>query len=234
MSLQISYTTSSVIPSGVGDDLATSLAFIFLEFDCVLSETHEITSTVTEHPVEQGADLSDHKRPGQRRVRLEGMVTNTPISESVPLSGPNSLPSAGVVGPSDKGANVLQFPAEFDRVRDMFNALAELVETAQDVTLTTGVQEYDNAQLIALSAPRTARDGSSITFTLDIVVVRVAETQRVGAPLPRQPRGQRSVNNGNQQGTDTEDNPDQRHQSQARRMLDSPAGQAYQEFFGIN
>lgn len=212
------------------DDTGTD-TFVILEVDAVMSESHEVMATLTDHPVERGADLSDHKRPGQRRYRLEGLVTNTPIG-SVPLSGENSSANGvtGSVRDSPAKANVLQFSERFDRIRDVLDALTALVESAQLVTVTTDVRTYEDAQIVSVVAPRDATD--SITFTVDITQVRIAETRDVGAPVPRQPRGRRTHDNGAQAGAEAAA-PDQ-NASALRRMADSEVGQSLQRSWGIS
>lgn len=206
--------------------------FVILEVDAVMSESHEVMATLTDHPVERGADLSDHKRPGQRRYRLEGLVTNTPIG-SVPLSGENSSANGvtGTVRDSPAKATVLQFSERFDRIRDVLDALTSLVESAQLVTVTTDVRTYEDAQLVSVVAPRDATD--SITFTVDITQVRIAETRDVGAPVPRQPRGRRTRDNGAQAGAEAATNPPDQNTSAAYRVADSELGRSIQESTGF-
>jgi len=217
------------------DDTGTD-TFVILEVDAVMSESHEITATLTDHPVERGADLSDHKRPGQRRYRLEGLVTNTPLG-SIPLTGENSSADSvtGTVRDSGAKANVLQFSDRFDRVRDVLDALTLLTETAQLVTITTDVRTYEDAQIVAVMAPRSAEAGDSITFTVDVTQVRIAETRDVGAPVPRQPRGRRTRDNGAQAGAEAETVPAPDQNSSAlRRLADSEVGQSVQAAWGIS
>lgn len=224
-------TVGYVRTDGTGTD-----TFVILEVDAVMSESHEIMATLTDHPVERGADLSDHKRPGQRRYRLEGLVTNTPIG-SIPLTGENSSADgvSGTVRDSGAKANVLQFSDRFDRVRDMLDALTALTETAQLVTITTDVRTYEDAQIVAVTAPRSAEAGDSITFTVDVTQVRIAETRDVGAPVPRQPRGRRTRDNGAQAGAEAETAPAPDQNSSAlRRLADSDLGQSVQAAWGIS
>jgi hypothetical protein len=47
--------------------------------DASLRETYSYGAEVTEHPVEQGADVADHIRPRSRVLSIEAVVTNTPI-----------------------------------------------------------------------------------------------------------------------------------------------------------
>src|SRR5215471_12959330 len=61
------------VPNGAG-------GFDAVEFDCVESENHELSNTITDHPVEVGFNPSDHSRPEPRRPTLEVVQSNTPLS----------------------------------------------------------------------------------------------------------------------------------------------------------
>lgn len=52
-----------------------------IEFDCTLTEKHESSAKATEHPVEEGANVTDHVRPELDTVSLEGVITNTPLND---------------------------------------------------------------------------------------------------------------------------------------------------------
>jgi hypothetical protein len=64
-----------------------------LEFDAVPNESHVVSATVTEHPVEEGANMSDHAKPNLRVVTLEGVITNTPLNETT-TQGARYIPGA--------------------------------------------------------------------------------------------------------------------------------------------
>lgn len=49
-----------------------------IDFDIVTGEEHQISATVSEHPVEDGANISDHVRPNLSRVTLKGLASDTP------------------------------------------------------------------------------------------------------------------------------------------------------------
>lgn len=50
-----------------------------IELDAVLSEGHEASADVTEHPVEAGVAISDHVRRKLRTLEIVGVISNTPI-----------------------------------------------------------------------------------------------------------------------------------------------------------
>lgn len=47
--------------------------------DATLRQQHSAPSTVTDHPVETGSNISDHIRPEPDTLTLEGIISNTPI-----------------------------------------------------------------------------------------------------------------------------------------------------------
>ena len=72
-----------------------------LYFDVVLTESPSFPTEITEHVVEDGADITDHVRVGLKSVALEVFVTNEPLNNlpqfgvdySTSSSGPFSIPS---------------------------------------------------------------------------------------------------------------------------------------------
>lgn len=55
------------------------LIYDSIEFDATLSEVHSESSTVTEHPIDKGANISDYVSANLTKVTVEGMITNTPV-----------------------------------------------------------------------------------------------------------------------------------------------------------
>jgi len=51
-----------------------------MPIDLVLNETHVFESAITEHPVESGADITDHIRPLPLKLTLTGMFSDTSLS----------------------------------------------------------------------------------------------------------------------------------------------------------
>lgn len=49
-----------------------------IRIDATVSETHAYVNQVTDHPVERGANITDHVRPEPRRLSLVGFISNAP------------------------------------------------------------------------------------------------------------------------------------------------------------
>jgi hypothetical protein len=54
-------------------------SLVSIEFDATVRELHTSSVTLTEHPVEKGANISDHVRPELTHLTCEALVTNHPI-----------------------------------------------------------------------------------------------------------------------------------------------------------
>lgn len=78
--------------------MAANLTIGTIWIDVSIRETHSLSAEVTEHPVEDGVNITDHVRPQPRVIQLEGMVTNHPTE--LPLShagGVRATDDAGVI-----------------------------------------------------------------------------------------------------------------------------------------
>jgi hypothetical protein len=125
------------------------------------------------------------------------------------------------------GLNVLQFDAEFDRVRNVYRALDTLRSEGTVVAVLTSLQRYQDMVIESVEAPRTAKDGEAVTFRLDLKQIRRATTEQVQAPEPREPRGREKKSRGKQQADNKSDSDPQEAEddrSLAASTLDAITG----------
>ncbi len=179
-----------------------------LQFDAVTSESHEFVSELTEHAVETGAPISDHKREKPRRLTIEALVSNTPLDAPPPSGYGASGVTASVAAEPAEGegqrarAQVVVFSATFDRMVDVLDTLDRLRVEGTFVTITTRVRTYDALQIVSVTAPREPGDGDTLRLTLECQEVRIAETRTIDTPAPREPRGDRTTDRGSREGRD--------------------------------
>lgn len=156
-----------------------------LELDASVTETHRSTAEVTQHPVEVGADLTDHVRAMAQEIDIVGVVSNTPV----PLD-------ANVVLPSVPGGDPTS------RAEDAVEALARLQATGTLCTVTTTLKSYRNMYMLALSTTRDASRGNVAELQMTWTEVRFAATKRVASPVPQTTTGASKKSLG-KQGTTT-------------------------------
>lgn len=200
--LAIAWDTE-VLGTDENGDLTSSASIHLLQFDCVTSEKHEGSSIATEHTVESGAPLTDHKRPLPRKLSIEAIVTQTPL-DAPPLSGTgdSNNVTASIQQEPNARANVVTFSQPFDRIRDVINALDSLRLDATSVTISTKHRTYDEVQIMTVTEPREADDGDSLRFSIEIQEIRVASSRSVDSPRPRESRGASTSDRGGQEAGD--------------------------------
>jgi hypothetical protein len=119
--LTISWSTQSETRDAAGELSATGQEHT-LRFDCITSESHEGTSVLTEHTVESGAPISDHKRANPRRISIEAIVSNTPL-DAPPPSGYGQTTIQTSLSTDQGKPSVTVFSAPFDRIGDVLATL---------------------------------------------------------------------------------------------------------------
>jgi hypothetical protein len=74
-----------------------SNTYYVLDFDIVKAEEHSLSAQVTTHPVQEGANITDHVRPNLRHVSLKIRITDSPINQVTLGASPGPL--MGSYGP---------------------------------------------------------------------------------------------------------------------------------------
>lgn len=151
-------------------------------FDAVLETPVTAESTVTDYPVEDGSDASDHVIRKPRRVSFRAVVTNT-------LNDPEAARQLSQTGPggADNPTGVLQRVANAhvraQRVRDVLLELKQLRFSGEPVaSVATSYETIQNAQLIAFSHREIGLEAIEISGTFRELFI--ASTRRVPLPAP--------------------------------------------------
>lgn len=192
----------------------------FIMFDATIREEDQTAATVSEYHVEKGSDVADNVRPELDTVTMDVCVTDTPIavptSNTDGVSGgvapkqlnvaqrldlPISIPGVGAAlrgaGSLDRivtqSVQVLQFNGELHRVRSVHEDLRKLVKDATLVNLQSPRRTYTDFLITRVTAPYSAADGSSRTFTVAMKQVQFVESQvvavKVTSGLAKQGKG---------------------------------------------
>lgn len=135
-----------------------------IRIDATTQETHSYVNTVTDHPVERGAALTDHVRPDPIRLTIAGVVSNQPhflpedhtdgstlINENVqvnipprvrvipianPIASPTQIPQVSVMTQIQGGTFLAAKVLTFSQIFDRVVAVFnELVKLRNDGTL---------------------------------------------------------------------------------------------------
>lgn len=131
----------------------------YIKVDATMSEDHTFSAEVSSYPIENGSDITDNVRLKPFTLKLDCIITDTP------LSGPtDNIPTA-----------------------DAYLALQKLMNAKKQVTVQTSLDTFINMVITDISIPRSATNGQSLVFTISFQQVIIIENQRttVSAPAPR-------------------------------------------------
>lgn len=148
-----------------------------VEFDAVIEEQHESSVQLTQHPVEEVADVSDHAIERPARLVLTGVMTNTPAVSRL----------AQLVDP-------LAFKA--DRAEEAYEDLLVVHRENARVDVLTTLQLYEDMLVTRIAVPRNAELGNAVEMRVELEQVRIVSSETVEAPVTENPDGQTTQNRG--------------------------------------
>lgn len=148
-----------------------------ITLDAVVTENHGHSLQVTEHPVEDGADITDHARVKPDSITLDCAVTDTPRGVE-----PSPGRSAGI-----------------------WESLRLLMDKATLVSVVTTLRVYENMILENLSAPRTAKEAGGLRFTATLREIRVVQNKTSIVTVTRDPITKKKVSGGKQAAQEAAD-----------------------------
>lgn len=142
-----------------------------IELDASLEELHSQGSDIPTHPVESGADITDHIRRKPNRLRIKGLVTNHPAF------------LGGVLG----AALVQGLPVSLHRAEEYFKALEALKNEGQIIAVITTLKTYENMVIKDFTVPRNAKLGNSVEATILLEEIIIVATDETSKPAPADP-----------------------------------------------
>lgn len=196
-----------------------------MRFDATVREDHVSTATITEHPIEEGASVSDHVRDDLDSIEMQIVVSNTPID--VPsdhadgVAGSQQSVELRASDGSDLGsALALVFDGTLARVRSVYEELLDLKERGQQLTVMTSLREYEDMVVKKVTPTRDAATGNSLVASVEFKQVSIVSSEIVDAPEPRETRG----NNESERGRENTEEDGSESQSALARIGDTLSG----------
>ncbi len=137
-----------------------------IAIDASVREVHDLEGTLTEHPVEKGADVADHYRVLPVPVVIEGVISNTPIVAGYPFATAVNAGRSVASGDGLRGDNA-------------WGEVKKLFENKEVIDITTSLESYTDMVLISFSVERDALD--RLKFIAVAKKIRFVSTQFVDA-----------------------------------------------------
>lgn len=162
-----------------------------LYFDAVLSETHQATSLPTMFPVEDGSVISDHVIQNPITLSLTGIISDTPLPDTVSgqltqtlgAAATTLLPPLGVTLASTAFAIYQTGEDKMKRSKEAYGILMSLMTgnrsanpptPPEPFTVLTKYARYPDMIITNLTFPVDASTDGQLVFTVDLMrMVRV-------------------------------------------------------------
>jgi len=120
-----------------------------VELDVSIDETHTAANEITQHPIEKGADITDHIRRQPNRLSIRGLVTDHPLIWMGALRN--------------------------DRSIEAYEKVLEILNNAELITVVTTLRQYENMALESVEVPRNSSLGYAVEMNLSFREVLTAE-----------------------------------------------------------
>ncbi len=127
--------------------------------DLTTKEDHTLSATVTSHPVEEGAEVSDHIRNAPRTLTLEQIVSQTPLQDGLKVKA--------------------------DHVGETWDLLKQLWKKAEPITVVSSLEVYDNMAIERVSVNRDPSNTGYLRYSVQLKQIRLAKSQTVSIPPGR-------------------------------------------------
>ena len=163
-----------------------------LALDCTVTETHTATSTVTEHPVESGANITDHIRPDPVQLSITGIVSDTPL-------GSKQIQRAIEVGGASVQVTQQEPPSSATGFGRAAWAKLDAIRTAaKPVKVVTRDKTYDSMALVSLSVPKESKTGGALYFTAQFKQIRIVYNRTTKVVVAKATKSHKKQDTGKQ------------------------------------
>lgn len=159
--------------------------FSDLQTYITLEETHQDDIDITDHPIEQGAVISDHatKRPAELTIKIAW-------SNSTPAEGVDGIASSLLVGVSGlaQTPGIIQsslLGKSTNQVTAIYQKLLALQAARKPFDVYTGKRVYTSMLLKSIMAQTDKSTENVLSVTLTLRQVVIVSTQLIASAAPR-------------------------------------------------
>lgn len=192
--------------------------------DAMVKEDYTADADPTTHPIEDGADITDHVILRPRILSIEGVVTETPfnvldnlvnaaiatvgssigssISKRVGGGTFGTVATSRTVGLAGKSIAGLLKSETDNRLNVLIQELKAARDSRVPVTIVTGLTQYENFLLRSFTVSRDQTTGKSIRVSLSFQEIIKAAAKLVRVPIPKVKSAVSKVEKGRQGTTE--------------------------------
>src|SRR6185436_6631880 len=163
----------------------------FIQAEVVLNESYTTSASVTNYPVEQGAQLGEHASRESFRISMSGVISDASMSYADTFDSLLGSP-IGAIGARFVGSNTrTKSQKAFDKLQEwMAKATPVIVKShyAKDGFKSLGLDENAPFVIESLTVPRDKSTGQSIRFELSlrqVIIVTIGSAEVIAGILDK-------------------------------------------------
>lgn len=128
---------------------------VLLTADAAVEEIHETSAEVTNHPIEEGGDVSDHVQPQPRTLRMSLLFSRTPRLERL---------------------------QDINRIENTHRQFLDIIFDRQPVDIATTLEFYNDMVVEGYRVVRDNETGQMLSVDLELKQINRARSQTVEIP----------------------------------------------------
>jgi hypothetical protein len=129
--------------------------------DAFIAEHYQFSNSVTDIPVEEGSNISDHIVEDQDVISVEAFIGNTAF-EVVTMDG-NSVSN-------------LEAPDRMARVRQAYQELKKLVKAKKTLDVVLGLETFTSMAITSFTIDREAETGANLPFSMEFKKLKIVHS----------------------------------------------------------
>lgn len=188
----------------LGEAIAPDVTLILIQFDASIREVYTHDADVTDHPVEDGANVSDHVRDLPDEIEISGWVSNHPIIAF------GEFGQDFAIAGGDPTV----------RAEDFYRELRRIKSEGEPVRLVTSLDQFDEMVLKSIRVRRDKETGNIVDATIRLKQIVIATTETIAAPKPVQTNRSTKTDKGRQTTKPQSEQTDTVQRSVLRGLLD--------------
>lgn len=148
-----------------------------LVIDACIVENLQMSNTITEHPVENKTTITDHIFNKPLKLRVEGVITDTPLKIFGLIETP--LQKNSIQSLMNNAKSFLPFGKSIKPSQQAYQILKQMYSNRSLCTVISKFERFENMAVEDLSFTSDSETGASLRFTITLQQVRFANVQSV-------------------------------------------------------
>lgn len=140
-----------------------------IQLDAVVNERHGYETDITQFPIEDGAEITDHIRRLPIQLSIDGIISDTPVQvlETRDTATVRDDSTSLSIVSFNNFLQIMGFPTEGGSQKFFAGS-----ENFNLVNVVTGLRVYPNMAIKRFTPSRSASTGRALRFSIELVQVR--------------------------------------------------------------